>query len=45
MPFGDTSGRSSTAQISLAANGLAWQPDIKENPSFRELLKQVKSLL
>lgn len=34
-----------TAQISLAANGLAWQPDIKENPSFRELLKQVKSLL
>ena len=34
-----------TAHISLAANGLAWQPDIKENPAFRELLKQVKSLL
>ena len=34
-----------TAHISLADNGLAWQPDIKENPLFRDLLKQVKSLL
>ncbi len=31
-------------QVDLAAQGLAWQPDIKENPNFRELLKQVKSL-
>lgn len=34
-----------TAHLSLASAGLAWQPDIKENPAFRELLKQVKSLL
>ena len=32
-------------QVDLAAQGLVWQPDIKENPKFRELLKQVKSLL
>lgn len=32
-------------QVDLAAQGLAWQPDIKENPNFRELLKKVKSLL
>lgn len=38
-------GATITAHIDLAAQGLAWQPDIKDNPLFRDLLKQVKSLL
>ena len=41
---GDT-GATITHQICLATQGLAWQPDIKENPLFRDLLKNVKSLL
>lgn len=32
-------------QISLAKEGFAWHPDIKEDPQFRELLKKVKTLL
>lgn len=38
-------GATITHELSLAAHGLAWQKDIKENPLFRDLLKQVKSLL
>lgn len=38
-------GATITHQICLATQGLAWQPDIKENPLFRDLLKHVKSLL
>lgn len=38
-------GATITHQICLATQGLAWQPDIKENPIFRDLLKHVKSLL
>lgn len=34
-----------THRIDLATQGLAWQPEVKENPLFRDLLKQVKSLL
>ncbi len=38
-------GSTITHKIDLATQGLAWQPGIKENPIFRDLLKQVKSLL
>lgn len=38
-------GATITHQICLATEGLAWQPDVKENPLFRDLLKKVKSLL
>ena len=38
-------GATITHKICLATEGLAWQPDIKENPKFRELLNIVKSLL
>lgn len=31
--------------VDLAAQGLAWQPEIKENPLFRELIHKVKLLL
>lgn len=41
----DKEGATITHQISLATQGLAWQPDIKENPLFRDLLKYVKTLL
>lgn len=41
----DKEGATITAKVCLASEGLAWQPDIKENPQFRELLKQVKGLL
>lgn len=34
-----------THKIDLATQGLAWQPGIKDNPVFRDLLNQVKSLL
>jgi len=38
-------GATITHRVDLATQGLAWQPDIKDNPLFRDLLKQVKSLL
>jgi len=38
-------GSTITHKIDLATQGLAWQPGIKENPMFRDLLNQVKSLL
>lgn len=38
-------GATITNKICLATQGLAWKPDIKENPLFRDLLKHVKSLL
>lgn len=38
-------GATITHKICLATQGLAWQPDIKENPLFRDLLNNVKSLL
>lgn len=38
-------GSTITHKVCLATQGLAWQPGIKENPAFRDLLKQVKSLL
>lgn len=42
---GDLEGSTITHQICLATEGLAWNPDIKENPIFRDLLKKVKTLL
>jgi len=38
-------GATITHKVCLASQGLAWQPGIKENPLFRDLLNQVKSLL
>ncbi len=38
-------GSTITHQINLAAEGFAWEPDIKDNPLFRDLLKKVKTLL
>jgi ABC-type nitrate/sulfonate/bicarbonate transport system ATPase subunit len=38
-------GATITHQICLATQGLAWQPNIKENPIFRDLLNTVKTLL
>ena len=38
-------GSTITHKVCLASQGLAWQPGIKENPAFRDLLNQVKSLL
>lgn len=41
----ESEGATITHKVCLASQGLAWQPGIKENPSFRELLNYVKSLL
>lgn len=41
----DLEGSTITHQICLAAEGLAWNPNIKEDPIFRDLLKKVKTLL
>lgn len=38
-------GATITHRMCLATEGLAWQPDIKENPLFRDLLHKVKALL
>jgi ABC-type nitrate/sulfonate/bicarbonate transport system ATPase subunit len=38
-------GATVTHKVCLASEGLAWQPGIKENPMFRELLNLVKSKL
>lgn len=38
-------GATITEEICLVDMGLAWQPDIKNNPKFRELIDQVKTLL
>lgn len=38
-------GATVTHKVCLATQGLAWQPGIKENPNFRELLNYVKSKL
>lgn len=38
-------GATITKELSLAEMGLAWQPGIKEDVRFRELLNQVKSYL
>lgn len=38
-------GATITHKVCLASQGLAWQPGIKENPLFRELLNFVKSKL
>ncbi len=42
---GDLPGTTITNKICLASMGLAWQPNIKENPEFRNLLKYVKEQL
>ena len=41
----DTLGATITNKICLASMGLAWQPEIKENPEFRNLLSYVKNQL
>lgn len=38
-------GATITHQVCLASQGLAWQPGIKENPLFRDLLNHIKTLL
>lgn len=46
LPEGYPDGAATiTNEICLAEMGLAWQPGIKEDMRFRELLNQVKSLL
>lgn len=39
------SGATVTHRVCLASQGLAWQPGIKDTPTFRELLNFVKSKL
>lgn len=42
---GQQEGSTITGKMCLAEMDLAWHPDIKENPIFRDLLKHVKELL
>lgn len=41
----DSTASTINHKIDLASQGLAWQPDIKSNPLFRDLLDNVKQLL
>jgi ABC-type nitrate/sulfonate/bicarbonate transport system ATPase subunit len=40
-----TEGATITHELDLMARGLAWHPDVKDMPQFRETLKEIKSYL
>lgn len=44
-PAGSPAGATIVSEIDLIERDLAWHEDIKEMPKFREVLKEIKSLL